>query len=508
MRFRETIQQGYTSKGASLLLGKAIINGTVIAEAAVAAPLKTMNRHGLISGATGTGKTKTLQLIAESLSDAGVPSLLLDIKGDLSGIAAAGLANDKINERASLLLLDWQPQAFPVELLSMSEEPGTRMRATVTEFGLVLLAKILGLNDTQQGVLAILFKYCDDHLIPLLDLKDLRKLLQWASNEGKKELSEAYGHISPASAGAIMRKVMELEQQGATSFFGERSFDVEDLMRLSGDGRGIISIIRVTDLQDRPKLFSTFMLQLLSELYATLPEKGDADQPELVLFIDEAHLIFSDASPVLIEQLETVIKLIRSKGVGIFFCTQNPMDIAPAVLGQLGMKIQHALRAFTANDRKAIRQTAANYPESEFYNTEDLITQLGTGEALITVLNEKGIPTPLAHTLICPPRSRMDILTEQEIKRLVAASAIAPGYREELNRESAYEILNKKLAAAIEEAAASEEKEKNGSLGKTILDNTIIKSMMRTAGNQIVRTLLGSLGFSGSSRRKKKKSWF
>lgn len=502
--FRDTIQQGYFVKGRPLWLGNALFNNAAQQDIRITAPLSMMNRHGLICGATGTGKTKTLQLLAEELSREGVPVLLLDIKGDLSGLAAPGAENPKIRERAALIGLDWKEEAFPVELLSISEEPGTRVRATVTEFGPVLLSKILGLNDTQQGILAVLFQYCDEHAIPLLDLKDLRKLLQWASNEGRKELSGAYGNISPASAGTMMRKVMELEQQGADLFFGERSFDVYDLIRRSDEGKGVISIIRTTDLQDRPKLFSTFMLQMLSELYSTLPEKGDSEEPELILFIDEAHLIFSDAGKVLKEQLETVIKLIRSKGVGIFFCTQNPVDIPPGILSQLGMKIQHALRAFTANDRQAIRQTAANYPDSVFYDTEQLITSLGTGEALITLLNEKGQPTPLAHTLICPPRSRMDVLRAEEIGHIVQMSRLEPRYRQTIERDSAYEILHKKIEEASQLPETSSSKEKKQEPEKTIFDHTIVKSMLRTAGNQIVRSLLGSIGFSGSSRSRKK----
>jgi DNA helicase HerA-like ATPase len=509
--FVKTIGDGYSFKGDALLLGKAVLDGQLQPELNIAVPLRTMNRHGLISGATGTGKTKTLQLLAEGLSNASVPVLMLDIKGDLSGIAAAGIPNDKINERVLAMgLTHYKTQAFPVELLSLSDEPGTKLRATVTEFGPVLLAKILGLNDTQGSILSMLFKYCDDHQLPLLDLQDLTKTLQWAANEGKDELSGTYGNISPASVGTIMRKVIELQQQGADHFFGERSFDVDDLMRISDDGRGMVSIVRVTDMQDKPKLFSTFMLQMLSELYGSLSEAGDLDRPKLVLFIDEAHLIFSDASEVLLQQLETVIKLIRSKGVGIFFCTQNPMDVAPGVLGQLGLKIQHALRAFTANDRKTIKQTAENYPDTAFYKTEDLITQLGIGEALVTSLNEKGIPTPLVHTMMCPPASRMDILNAMEINDLVRQSKIAAAYNEVVNRESAYEILTKKLSSAAtqpKEETKTDTKKEEKSVLETIADNSVVKSMMRTAGNQIVRSLLGSLGLSGTTRRKKS-SWF
>lgn len=503
-KFIDDISGGYTFKGGNFLLGKAMLNGEVVNDAAVNVPLKTLNRHGLISGATGTGKTKTLQVLSEALSDASVPVLLMDIKGDLSGIAAASAGHKKIDERCAILGIDFKPSAYPVELLSLSDEPGVRLRATATEFGPILLAKILDLNSTQESILAMLFKYCDDNKIPLIDLNDLQKTLQWAANEGKDELKEAYGTMSTASIGTIMRKVIALQQQGADHIFGERSFEVDDLMRIADDGRGMVNILRVTDLQDKPKLFSTFMLQLLSELYATMPEEGDPDQPKLVMFIDEAHLIFNDANDVLVEQLETIVKLIRSKGVGVFFCTQNPTDIAPAVLSQLGLKIQHSLRAFTAKDRKAIKQTAENYPLSEYYDTEDIITNLGIGEALVTLLNEKGIPTPLAATMLCAPRSRMDILTDEEIKDLVDKSILVDKYSKTIDRESAYEILSEKLEQAKEEAPkrkARQQKE-DDTIIEQIGKNTVVRSMMRTAGNMIVRSLLGSLGLGGKTKKK------
>lgn len=511
-KFTGEIQAGYTFKGDSLLLGCAMLDGEVISDAQVRAPLRTLNRHGLISGATGTGKTKTLQVLAEAMSDASIPVLLMDIKGDLSGLAAPSPGHPKIDERAKLLNIEFKPSAYPVELLSLSSEPGVKLKATTTEFGPVLLAKVLELNSTQESILSMTFKYCDDNHLPLLDLKDLQKTLQWAANEGKDELKEAYGSISTSSVGTIMRKVIELQQQGADNIFGEPSFEVEDLMRISNDGRGIINILRVTDIQDKPKLFSTFMLQMLSELYATLPEEGDMDQPKLVMFIDEAHLVFNNANDVLLAQLETIIKLIRSKGVGIFFVTQNPTDIAPAVLSQLGMKIQHSLRAFTANDRKAIKQAAENYPLSEYYDTDEIITQLGTGEALITLLNEKGIPTPLAATMMCPPRSRMDILTKEEIDAVVKQSRLTGIYNREVDSRSALEILTEKMQAAKE--AAPEVKQRRQQEEKSVIEqlgeNTVVRSMMRTAGNMIVRSLLGSLGVSGSTRRRSKKnsSWF
>ncbi len=510
--FIKAITDGYTFKGEYVKIGAAVLNGEVVADASINLPLKTMNRHGLIAGATGTGKTKTLQMISELLSDNSIPVLLMDIKGDLSGIAAQGASNEKINDRYAKLVMDYKPMLFPTELMTLTGQKGVHLRATVSEFGPILLSKILGLNDTQGGVVAMLFKYCDDTQLPLLDLKDFIKVLQFIGDEGKVEIEKIYGKISTTSTGTILRKVIELQQQGADIFFGEKSFEVDDLMRISDDGRGMINILRVTDLQDKPKLFSTFMLQLLAELYASCPEEGDMDKPKLVLFIDEAHLIFQEASEALLQQIETIIKLIRSKGIGIFFCTQNPMDVPASVLGQLGLKVQHALRAFTAADRKVIKQTAQNYPETDFYKTEDLITQLGIGEALVTMLNEKGIPTPLAHVMLCAPRSRMDVLTDAEIDSLTTKSKLVAKYNQVIDTESAYEILTAKLKAAAEDTPDEEEKssskKEEKSTFETIADNTIVKSMVRTAGNTIVRSLLGALGLGGRTTRRKSKSWF
>jgi len=510
--FIASINKGYSFKGESVQIGAAMLNGEVIAEAGIFLPLKTMNRHGLIAGATGTGKTKTLQTISEFLSDASVPVLLMDIKGDLSGIAAEGAINDKLTERYQKLHLNYTPSAYPTELLSLTGKDGVRLKATVSEFGPILLSKILGLNDTQGGIVSLIFKYCDDNKLPLLDLKDFTKVIQFVSDEGKAEIEKLYGKISTTSTGTILRKVIELQQQGADIFFGERSFEVDDLMRVSSDGRGMINVLRVTDIQDKPKLFSTFMLQLLAELYASCAEEGDLDKPKLVMFIDEAHLIFQEASPELLQQIETIIKLIRSKGVGIFFCTQNPMDVPAAVLGQLGLKIQHSLRAFTAADRKVIKQTADNYPETEWYKTEDLITQLGIGEALITMLNEKGIPTPLAHVMLCSPRSRMDILTDSEIVAINGKSKLVNKYNETIDSNSAYEILTAKLEEAAEKAATEKPEAKNTSRDEPstlekIVNHTVVKSMARTAGNTIVRSLLGALGLGGRTTRKKS-NWF
>lgn len=512
--FSQAINAGYSFKGESVKIGAAVLNGEVIGGADVNLPLKTMNRHGLIAGATGTGKTKTLQMLSEVLSDASVPVLLLDIKGDLSGIAMPGIPDNRVTERSKLINIPYAPEQFPVELFTLSNQKGVRMRATVSEFGPVLLTKILGLNDTQGGTVAMIFKYCDDNKLPLLDLKDFIKVLQYVSNEGKAELEKSYGKISTTSTGTILRKVVELQQQGADVFFGEKSFEVEDLMRISDDGRGMINVLRVTDLQDRPKLFSTFMLQLLAELYAVSEEEGDLDKPKLVMFIDEAHLIFKEASEALLQQIETVVKLIRSKGVGIYFITQNPMDIPAGVLGQLGMKIQHALRAFTAADRKVIKQTAENYPETEFYKTQDLITQLGIGEALVTMLNEKGVPSPLAHVMLRPPRSRMNVLSNDEVDSILRKSKLAAKYNQQVDSESAYEILNAKLSEAAAKTLQKQEEEqeikpqKRAVKEESIFDNPIVKSIARTAATMITRNVLGTLGLGGRSASRRRKSYF
>jgi DNA helicase HerA-like ATPase len=443
--FIKQIKEGYSCTGENIVLGCGIIDNEPLADAVVKIPLKTMNRHGLIAGATGTGKTKTLQVLSEQLSDNGVPVLLMDVKGDLSGIARAGEAKPFITERHLKLGLPYVPKGYPVELMSLSKQSGVKLRATVSEFGPVLFSRILDLNDIQEGVISLIFKYCDDNQMPLLDLKDIRKVIQYITDEGKAEVEKNYGRVSSTTTGTILRKILELEQQGGDIFFGELSFDIRDLMRRDRNGNGYINIIRLTDIQDKPKLFSTFMLSLLAEIYSQMPEKGDAPKPELVIFIDEAHLIFNQASKALLDQIENIVKLIRSKGVGLYFVTQNPADIPNGVLSQLGLKVQHALRAFTAIDRKAIKLASENYPISEYYKTDEIITSLGIGEALVTALSEKGIPTPLAATMLRAPVSRMDILTQTEIDSINASSELVRKYSEELDRESAYEMLNKKI---------------------------------------------------------------
>ncbi|CAZ96731.1 helicase HerA-like domain-containing protein [Zobellia galactanivorans] len=484
--FFQHIEAGYTTKGDSIILGAAMLDGEAITDAHVKIPLKTLNRHGLIAGATGTGKTKTLQVLAENLSEKGIPVLLMDLKGDLSGLAQPSPGHPKIDERHAKIGLPFEPKAFPVEILSLSKQDGVKLRATVSEFGPVLLSRILDLSDTQEGIVSVVFKYCDDNKLPLLDLKDFKKVLQYATSAGKAEFTKDYGRISSSSTGAILRKIIELEQQGADLFFGEKSFDVEDLTRVDENGRGYINILRLTDIQDRPKLFSTFMLSLLAEIYSTFPEQGDSDRPELILFIDEAHLIFNEASKALLDQIESIVKLIRSKGIGLYFVTQNPTDVPNEVLSQLGLKVQHALRAFTARDRKAIKLTAENYPISDYYDTKEVLTALGIGEALVSALDEKGRPTPLAATLLRAPMSRMDVLTETELNTVIGTSKLVKKYGETIDRESAYEILNEK----IERAEAEAEKEKKA-------PRKTSRSRASTRQNPIIKVLTSATFIRG-----------
>lgn len=456
--FFNHITEGYKTKGDYITFGAAMLDGETVKDAFVKVPLKTLNRHGLIAGATGTGKTKSLQVMAENLSDKGIPVLLMDIKGDLSGLAEPSPGHRKIDERHAAIGLPFEAKKFPVEVLTISEQEGVRLRATISEFGPVLLSRILDLTEAQSGIVSIIFKYCDDNKLPLLDLKDFKKILQYSTGAGKKEIQDEYGRISTMSTGAILRKLVELEQQGGDLFFGERSFEVKDLVRTDENGNGVISVLRLTDIQDKPKLFSTFMLQLLAEIYATFPEQGDSGKPELVIFIDEAHLIFKEASKALLSQIESIVKLIRSKGIGLFFVTQNPKDVPEDVLAQLGLKVQHALRAFTAKDRKAIKLASENYPNSEYYDVDETLTQLGIGEAFISALNEKGIPTPLAATMMRAPMSRMDVLTDNELKKLVNNSRLFYKYNETIDRDSAYEILNRKIDKINEREKVDEKK--------------------------------------------------
>ena len=502
-KFRDTILQGNSTKGDSIELGAAILDGEAMGGATVKIPMRTMNRHGLICGATGSGKTKTLQIIAEQLSMKGVPVLLMDVKGDLSGIAAPGTANEKVLQRHEKIGIPYNAQGMPVELLSLSNEPGARLRATVSEFGPVLLSRILQLNETLQSVLSLVFKYCDEQKLPLLDLQDLRSVLKHITGEGKAAIQKEYGQVSSATVNTIMRKIIEIEQQGADGFFGEISFDVEDLLN-KRDGRGVVHIVRLTDIQDRPRLFSTFMLCLLAEIYERFPEVGDQEAPKLVIFIDEAHLIFDSATQALLDQIETIIKLIRSKGVGIYFCTQDPGDVPEKVLGQLGLKVQHSLRAFTAKDRSTIKKIAQNYPITEFYNVEQLITSLGIGEAFVTALSEKGTPTPLAHTLLRAPVSRMDVLTGLEIEDLAARSALTRKYNETIDRNSAHEILEQRMKGTVHESEQADppKKEKDQSTWTDISRNPMARQIGNTFVRELTRGLLGVLGIRSNRKRR------
>jgi uncharacterized protein len=503
-KFVDYINQGYYSEKKTLTLGAATLDGNIEKAAQVKLSLSTLNRHGLIAGATGTGKTVTLQVLAENMCEAGIPVLLMDLKGDLSGIAIEGNENEKISLRHQQIGITYQPKKSTTEFYSLSKEQGARLRATVSEFGPVLFSKILEVNETQAGVIAVLFKFADDRKLPLLDLKDFKQLLQYTTNEGKEEFKKEYGNIPSASASTILRKIIELEGQGAELFFGEKSFDVNDLIRRDESGFGIASIIRLTDIQDKPKLFSTFMLCLLAEIYSTFPEAGDLEKPKLCIFIDEAHLVFKEASKALLEQIESIIKLIRSKGVGIYFITQNPYDVPEEVLSQLGLKIQHALRAFTEKDRKAIKKTAENYPSSEFYKTEELLTSIGIGQALVTGLNEKGIPTPLAAVHLRAPKSRIGILLPNELEECIKKSVLVAKYNTMIDRESAYEILTKKLEQRMGDdlqstsklnSTKTKHKKEEESVLEEALKNPMVKTVGRTLARELTRGLLGVLGF-------------
>jgi len=512
-KFKEDVQTAFAFSGKSIVLGGAAFEKRPISKLTVQLPLATVNRHGLIAGATGTGKTKSIQRFAESLSEQGISVLLMDIKGDISGIAKAGSENAKIKERMESIGIPWTPSGYPTELMTISNEKGLRLRATISEFGPVLFSKVLELNDNQEGTVAAVFKYCDDKKLALLDIKDFRAALQHVSSgDGKKEMAEHYGALSTATCNVIMRKLLELEQQGGDKFFGEKSFEVDDLLQKNSEGKGFISIVRLTDIQDRPKLFSTFMLCLLAEIYNKFPEMGDKAEPKLVVFIDEAHLIFKEASGALMEQLETIIKLIRSKGVGIFFSTQAPTDIPDIILSQLGTKIQHALRAFTAKDRKDIKLVAENFPISEYYQTDQLITELGIGEALVTVLTEKGTPSPLVHTIMCAPQSRMDVLSSAEQDEIIASSRMAKIYNEVIDRESAYEILKGKLVHDEDASASSTKSQEPATKEKTNGVEDTIKaiansSLTRTVVREFTRGILGVL-LPKPSRARRTRSMF
>jgi uncharacterized protein len=506
-QFISAINKSYTTALPSIFLGAGVLKGEVISEAKVNLPLRMMNRHGLVTGATGSGKTRTLQVMAEQLSKAGVSVFMPDMKGDLSGMAKAAIANEKIKERASLLAMDYNPTEFPVEVFSLSGKLGAQMRATVTEFGPVLLSKILELNDTQTGVLNILFKYADDKNLPVVDFNDLKKLLHYLTEgAGAAEIKGDYGKISPASSSTILRKIVSLEQQGVDNIFGEPSFDIEDLFG-KVDGKGVITLLNVADIQDQPSIFSTFMLALLAELYQHLPEAGDLDKPKLIFFLDEAHLLFKDAPKAFLDQIDQVIRLIRSKGIGVFFCTQVTQDIPPNVLAQLGNRVHHVVRAFTPNDVKALRETVKTFPTSQFYEMEQQFTQLGTGQAFITVLNEKGIPTETVVTHLAPPASFMGGLDQSEYKQLLSQSELFSKYKNPVDPESAFEILSKKMKQS-EEQEDEKPVRSTGSATrrpeKSAFEEVMASPVAKQVGREVVRGIFGML-FGRTPRRTTRK---
>jgi DNA helicase HerA-like ATPase len=493
----------------AVTLGAIIHNGEADPEPIVSIPIAMMNRHGLIAGATGTGKTRTLQLIAEQLSQAGVPVFVADIKGDISGLGAPGASNDRITTRAKETGYDWKPAAFPVEFLSLSGTKGAQLRATVSSFGPLLLAKVLGLNDTQTSVLSLVFKFCDDKGLLLLDFSDLRAVLEYLTNEGADEL-KSYGGMSKTTVGVLLRDMVELEQQGAQAFFGEPEFDIHDLMQ-QRDGKGLISILELEDIQDKPGLFSTFMLWMLATIYHELPEVGDVDKPKLAFFFDEAHLIFDGASKALLDQIQQVVRLIRSKGVGVFFITQSPKDINADVLAQLGHRVQHALRAFTPDDDKALKAAARTFPKTAFYDVEETLTTLGIGEAFVTVLSPKGVPTPPFSTRLIPPASSMSPLPDAELMQRISSSPQVRKYANAVDRDSARERLAARVAP---QAAAPAQQQSDwqpaqapapASRGSakappSTFDQILKSPVTRTVAGVVTRGIMGALLGSRSRR--------
>ncbi len=507
------VAPGYQFEGATLELGGLMLNATDLSDVHVKIPLAMLNRHGLVAGATGTGKTKTLQLMAEQLSAAGVPVFAADIKGDLAGLSVAGADNEKIRARAASVGQDWKPIAFPVEFFALGGQgTGIPLRATMSAFGPTLLSKVLGLNDTQESSLGLIFHYADKAGLPLLDLADLREVIKWlTSDEGKPSLKDL-GGLSAATAGVILRELIAFSDQGAESFFGEPEFETSDFLRVSTGsttaGMGLISLVELPNLQDRPAVFSTFLMWLLADLFHDLPEVGDIDKPKLVFFFDEAHLLFKDASRAFLDAIAQTVRLIRSKGVGVFFVTQSPTDVPDDVLAQLGSRIQHQLRAHTPNDAKALKQTVNTYPTSSYPDLGEVITSLGIGEAIVTVMNEKGAPTPVAWTRLRAPQSLMAAADVASMEATVKASPLFAKYAEPVDRESAREILAAKLEAGAAKAEAEAKaapkaapapkkapagrRKQEKSMVEEVVTSTTFRQVMRTAAREIVRGVFGT----------------
>ncbi|WP_371528317.1 DUF853 domain-containing protein [Streptomyces sp. NBC_01283] len=508
------IVSGYAFAGPALDLGALLWDGQCLPDAQIRIPLAMLNRHGLVAGATGTGKTKTLQLIAEQLAAQGVPVFLADIKGDVSGISVPGESGEKVAERAREVGQTWEATGFPSEFYALGGiGTGIPVRATITSFGPVLLSKVLQLNQTQEQSLGLIFHYADQKGLELVDLKDLRAVVTFlTSDEGKPEL-KGIGGLSTVTAGVILRALTAFEAQGMGDFFGEPEFDTSEFMRAAPDGRGLVSVLELPAVQDKPQLFSTFLMWLLADLYNDLPEVGDVEKPKLVFFFDEAHLLFNGASKAFLEAITQTVRLIRSKGVGVFFVTQTPKDVPGDVLAQLGNRVQHALRAFTPDDQKALKATVRTFPDSA-YDLEETLTAIGTGEAVITVLSERGAPTPVAVTRLRAPESLMGPVEAGALEGAVKGSLLYGRYAEAVDRESAYEKLTARQAEAEEAAAAvaaAAEAEKgaakgakgggSGNVVDQVVGSGIFKSLARSLGTQIGREISRSV--FGTARRRR-----
>ena len=500
------IAAGYAVEGQALELGTVVIDGATDPSSQIRIPLATVNRHGLVAGATGTGKTKTLQLIAEQLSAAGVPVLMADVKGDLSGLSRPGQSNDKITARAKETGDTWEPSAFPVDFLSLGTKGiGVPVRATIASFGPILLSKVLGLNATQESTLGLIFHWAQQKNYELLDLKDLREVISYlTSDDGKTEL-KSLGGVSAQTAGVILRALVNLEAEGADTFFGEPELKPTDLLRFNDKGHGVISLLELGDQAARPVMFSTFLMWVLSDLFKSLPEIGDVDKPKLVFFFDEAHLLFTDASKAFLEQIEQTVKLIRSRGVGVFFCTQLPTDVPNEVLSQLGARIQHALRAFTPDDQQALTKTVRTYPKTDVYDLASALTSLGIGEAVVTVLSERGAPTPVAWTRLRSPRSLMSAIGDDAISTAAKASPLQATYGQTVDRESAYEkiqALKAQAAAAGPPAEAGSKSapaaEKKPGWWKRFVNSRGFQTFLKALGTELIRSMFG-----GSGRRRR-----
>ncbi|MGC5616524.1 helicase HerA-like domain-containing protein [Georgenia sp. Z1491] len=521
------IRDGYAAEGALLPVGVLLEDGAPVPDVRVGLPLATLNRHALVAGATGTGKTRTLQLMAEGLSAAGVPALVTDVKGDLTGLLQPGTGGEKLRERTDPLGQDWAGTGFPVELLRVGEGPGAvPVRTTVSDFGPLLLAKVLGLNDTQESALQLIVHWADTEGLALVDLGDLRSVVDHLTSDAGKEELRGIGGIATSTAGVILREVSALAAQGGEEFFGEPAFDTADLLRTAADGRGVLSVLRLPDLHQRPAMLSTFVMWLLADLFGSSPEVGDTDRPRLVFFFDEAHLLFADASKEFLSQVVRTVRLIRSKGIGIVFVTQSPTDVPEAVLAQLGGRVQHALRAHTPKDARALKEAVTTFPTSP-YDLAEVLTSLGTGEAVVTVLAEDGAPTPVAVTRVLAPAAVMGPADDEAATAALAASPLAGRYAERVDPESATELLAARMEASARAAAAQAEaerlaeeqarieaerqqadderleemekeleaarrREEREAERRARQRESVLTSMARTAGTSIIRSILGN----------------